>query len=140
MTRKKIIIIVATAAVFLCSGWQYNRHAQHELAAFRLRSANDRLRLEIMQKRQRQAQPASVGDETTPPPAGSGASSSVKVADAAGRPPAEEEEGDYRRAGQATPVKAMMTLGWASDQGDAALMESLILIDPAARPKAEAYY
>lgn len=47
---------------------------------------------------------------------------------------------DYRNAGQETPIDALQSYAWACDQADAALMEQLIVFDPAARVKAAAYH
>ncbi|HLP26078.1 MAG TPA: hypothetical protein VK477_10390 [Acidobacteriota bacterium] len=48
--------------------------------------------------------------------------------------------GNYQNAGQATPHAALQTLAWACDQGDAELMQKLLVFDEIARKKTEAYF
>jgi hypothetical protein len=45
----------------------------------------------------------------------------------------------YRNEGNATPLATLQTFAWACDRGDTETVGRLLHIDPAARPKAEAF-
>jgi hypothetical protein len=47
---------------------------------------------------------------------------------------------NYRNEGRATPLAALQTFAWACDCGDINAIRQLFVIDPDARPKAEAFY
>jgi len=77
----------------------------------------------------------------TPPPndAIANSKSTTSGVAASAQPAARNPTENYRNEGQATPAAALQTLAWACDRGETEVLAKLILIDPAARSKAEGF-
>jgi len=139
MSPLKLSLIAGFLAVLVTIGGHHHVQQGRLQEARRLRAENDRLRMEVNQRRQT---PSIKGVDAG---AGTGVgaldvakgkeTSRVDHAKMDARVPGTE----YRNEGQATPVAAMQSLAWACDRGDAVLMESMIYFDESARPKARDY-
>lgn len=143
MTPLKLSLITGGVVALLTLGGLHHLRQGRMHEATRLRTENNRIRLEASRRHQaRLAQgeadrtKAVLNSPVVAKAAGSPATDSMGDRSAAvSRVPGTE----YRNEGQGTPVAAMQTVAWACDQGDAVLMGNLIHFDAAARPKAEAF-
>ncbi len=111
MTTPKAVMLAAVATLALTAGWFCRERGERLREVERLRAENDRMRLLVTRRHEAWLQQAQRVRGT-----------------------------EYRNEGQATPGSALQTYAWACDQGDVALMESLLVFDPAARRKAEEYF
>ena len=132
MSPWKTAIIGATTAIFLVSVWQYHDRQSRRQEASRLRATNGQLRQQASQRHEAEILKAHVAGPVT------GSLAEPAPTSTPANPPALGT--DYRNEGQATPVNALQTLAWACDQGDAALMEKLIVFDVVAREKAVRHF
>lgn len=130
MSPFKLASLAAGLAVLVTAGALYLHHQARQREARTLRWENDRLRLEVSARFAGKA-----AAPTAPAPAGS---TPVAVSDVA--VPASSQEEYYRNEGNATPHAALQTFAWACDRGDVETVARLLFIEPAARPKAEAFW
>lgn len=129
MSPLKVSSLVAAVAVVVTAGALYLRHGARQREAHALRWENDRLRREVSARVEKKA-PAPTPEKT---PAAVAAAPSA----AATAPRVAEY---YRNEGNATPQAALQTFAWACDRGDVETVARLLFIEPAARPKAEAFW
>ncbi len=127
MSPLKISSLVAVGAVVVTAGALYLRHGARQREAHALRWENDRLRREVSARLEGKA-PTLEKDSA----AAAAAPNAVVAA------PRGAEY--YRNEGNATPQAALQTLAWACDRGDVEAVARLLFIEPAARPKAEAFW
>jgi hypothetical protein len=144
MTPLKLALVTGSVVALLTLGGHHLVQRGRLQEAVRLRTENDRLRLEASRQHQAGLAPADAGRANAAPAAASrnesgrvpAANAPVEQSAASSRVPGAE----YRNEGQATPVAAMQSLAWSCDRGDTALMERLIHFDEVARPKAVAFH
>lgn len=130
MSPLKISSIVAALAVLVTAGGLYFRNGARQREAQTLRWENDRLRQEASMR---------VSAATAVAPSETAAvARPASVTDAA--EPAPRAADYYRNEGNATPQATLQTFAWACDRGDVEIVARLLFIEPAARPKAEAFW
>lgn len=132
MTPVKAGLLAAVTAAVLASGWQYQGWQQRREEVARLRTENERLRLQVNARRDGQLGHgrARAGEQDVPV-----ASSRRNVRGGAMGQPGAEVLDEYRNEGMASPLAALQTLAWACDRADAVLMEKLLVYDEDARRK-----
>lgn len=131
MSPLKTSVIVAMLSGLATAGGLFKLRQERWREARHLEVQNSQMRLAVYQRNQAlitSATPAMAAISTSrkdPAPASAGeAKSAIEY---------------YRNEGNATPLDTLQTFAWACDRGDVELVGRLILIDEAARPKAQAF-
>jgi len=134
MSPLKTSLIAALLSVVLTAGgfWYFDQTRARE--AGWLQAQNNRMRMEASRRHLAQAPASPLAVPAGSIPAGVATSTPV-AAEVPAPPPAEY----YRNEGNVTPLAALQTFAWACDRGDTEMVGRLLHIDPAARPKAEAF-
>ncbi|MFT3783798.1 MAG: hypothetical protein QM790_17440 [Nibricoccus sp.] len=128
MTAKNLSVISALLAAALTAGTFYYRHHQQAREVGRLRYENNRLLHQAYLHHASTPAPSALAPEnTTPAPATTPNSVPAKLIE------------NYRDEGQATPLAALQTFAWACDRGDTQRVAQMLMFDPSARTKAEAF-
>lgn len=133
MTRWKIFVTIAllsVAATVVALRVFDSRRAQE---ATQLRARNARLQTVLSAARKNSVR--SAAPIKTAPSSSAARSVSERVAATT-----RITVPNYRNEGRTTPLSALQTFAWACDRGDIHAIHQLFVIDPDARPKAEAFY
>jgi hypothetical protein len=133
MSPLKISVIVAVLSALVTAGGLFKLHQARMLEARHLAARNSQMRLEAYQRNQTRiaaANPRAAAAAIAP-----GGTQTTKALTSQVKPMADY----YRNEGNATPLATLQTFAWACDRGDVETVGRLLHIDPAARPKAEAF-
>jgi hypothetical protein len=145
MSPLKKTSIAVLAALLLTSGWHYRQGQGRAQEATQLRAENTRLRLQASQRHEARvagaaAAGAATGSQMIAEIVGQPSGADPAVTPPPGPVKPDGRVSNYRNEGRSTPQATLQTLAWACDQGDAGLMEKLLVFDDIALKKTEAYF